>query len=60
MTREKLIAAIRAMPEDEFGDINPLIENLIILEKIQIGMEQSRNGQLTSMKDVLYMFGIKN
>ena len=35
LTKEKLLASIKAMPEDEFEDIDVLFERIVILEKIE-------------------------
>jgi hypothetical protein len=35
LTKEKLIASIQAMPEDEFEDIDVLFERIVVLQKIE-------------------------
>ena len=37
LTKEKLLAFIKAMPEDEFEDIDVLLERIVILEKVEKG-----------------------
>jgi hypothetical protein len=49
LTKEKLIETIRELP-DSFS-IEDLFERIILLQKIEIGMEQSRLGQVHSTKE---------
>lgn len=35
LTKEKLLASIKAMPEEEFEDIDVLFERIVILQKIE-------------------------
>jgi hypothetical protein len=46
LTKEKLIETIRELP-DSFS-IEDLFEKIILLQKIEIGVEQSRLGQVHS------------
>ncbi len=46
LTKEKLIETIREMP-DSFS-IDDVFERIILLQKIEIGMEQSKQGQVHS------------
>lgn len=53
LRKEEIVDTIEHIDGEKFDDIDDLIENIMILEKIQIGLEQARNGQLTSMEDFL-------
>lgn len=46
LTKEKLIASIRAMPEEEFADMDILFERLVILEKIDKGENDIMEGRI--------------
>lgn len=43
LTKEKLLATIRELP-NEFS-VDELFERIIILQKVEIGFEQSRKGE---------------
>ena len=51
LTKEKLLASIKAMPEDEFEDIDILLERIVILEKIEKGERDIAEGKVYSTKD---------
>ena len=46
LTREKILETIRAMP-DQFS-MEELFEKIILLQKIDVGVEQSNNNQVFS------------
>ena len=48
LTKEKLLASIKAMPEDEFEDIDVLFERIVILEKIEKAEKDIREGRVFS------------
>jgi len=50
LTKEKLLASIKAMPEDQFEDIDVLLERIVILEKIEKAEKDiaDRNGSSTT------------
>ncbi len=50
MTKEKVIAAIKDMPQDFHLDL--LIEKLIIIEKIDAAEQQVREGEVTYHTEV--------
>lgn len=50
MTREIVLAALQSLPEP--FEANDLIEQIIILEKIERGREQSRLGQTVPHEEV--------
>jgi len=50
MSKETILAAVNALPAEV--EVEELIEKLILLEKIEIGREQSRQEQTVSHEDV--------
>lgn len=44
ITKEKIIESIKAMPEEKFENIDVLLERIVLLEKIETGLEQIENG----------------
>ena len=51
LTKEKLLASIKAMPEDEFEDIDVLLERIVILEKIEKGEKDILAGKVFSTEE---------
>jgi hypothetical protein len=49
LTKEKIIEAIRELP-DSFS-LDDLFEKIILLQKIEIGLEQSKSGQVHSTEE---------
>ena len=49
LTKEKIIKSIENMP-DKFS-IEEVIERLVLLQKIEIGLEQSDNGETYSTEE---------
>lgn len=43
LTKEKLLATIKELP-DEFS-VEELFERIILLQKVEIGLEQSKKGE---------------
>jgi predicted transcriptional regulator len=52
ITKEKIIEAIKAMPEDRFEDIDILLERLVILEKVERGMKDIEDGNVLSHEEM--------
>lgn len=50
MNKQTVLATVNALPE-EF-EMDELIERLLLIEKIEKGREQSRNGQTISHEEV--------
>lgn len=48
LTKEKLLASIKAMPEDEFEDIDIVLERIVILEKTEKAEKDILNGKIYS------------
>ena len=56
LTKDKIIETIKAMPEDQFEDIDVLLERLVLLEKVQQGEEDIKAGRVYSneqMKEII-------
>ena len=53
LTKELVLETIRKMPEDRFDDIDILLERLVILDKIQKGIDQADKGEMSSIEDVI-------
>lgn len=52
ITKEKLIETIKALPEDKFEDIDELIENIHLMEKIKRAEEDIANGRVVTHQQV--------
>lgn len=52
LTKTKLIAEIKNFPE-QFS-IDELIEKLILIEKVEMGREQSKQGDVVSEEELEY------
>ncbi|GEO11485.1 hypothetical protein [Segetibacter aerophilus] len=48
LKNEKLLASIKAMPEDEFDNIDVLLERIVILEKIEKAEKDIVDGKVFS------------
>jgi len=53
LTKEKVINSLQDMP-DKFS-IDELIDKLILLQKIETGLEQSKNGKVYSTQEAKEM-----
>jgi hypothetical protein len=51
LKKEKLLASIKAMPEDEFDDIDVLFERIVILEKIEKAEKDIVEGKVFSTNE---------
>ncbi|PIQ19728.1 MAG: hypothetical protein COW65_19100 [Cytophagales bacterium CG18_big_fil_WC_8_21_14_2_50_42_9] len=52
ITKDKLLASIQDLPE-EFS-IDELIERLIVIQKIETGQKQAREGRTNTTEDAKY------
>jgi hypothetical protein len=52
ITKQKILETIKAMPEENFDDIEVVIERLVLLEKIQKGIEQADRGETISLEEL--------
>ena len=53
LTKEQVLESIKNMPEETFDDIDILLERLVILNKIQIGIEQADKGEMIPIEDII-------
>lgn len=53
LTKEQVLESIKNMPEEKFEDIDVLLERLLMLHKIQIGIEQADKGELIPIEDII-------
>ena len=53
LTKELILETIKNMPEEKFEDIDVLLERLVMLDKIQIGIEQADRGELIPMEEII-------
>lgn len=52
LTKKQIIAAIEAMPKEEFENAEEVIEELILLEKIERGMNDMEQGRLITHEEM--------
>jgi predicted transcriptional regulator len=52
LTKEKIIETIKAMPEERFADIDSVIEEIILLDKIEKGLDAVKKGEVLSEEDI--------
>ena len=52
ISKNQIIDAIKAMPEDEFTDVEPVIEEIILLEKIKKGLIAVEKNEVLSEDEV--------
>lgn len=53
LTKEKLIATIKAMPEDQFEDIDILVERIFLLQKVEKAEKDIIDGKVFSTKEAM-------
>jgi predicted transcriptional regulator len=46
ITKEKLIETIKQMPDEKFYNIENLLEEIILLEKIEISLQAAARGEV--------------
>ena len=46
ISKQKIIDAIQDLPQSEFEEIDTVIEQIILLEKIERGLDAIRNGNV--------------
>ena len=52
ITKEQIIDMINAMPQEEFTNVDIVIEEIILLEKIKRGLAATENGETFSEEEV--------
>ena len=50
MSKDTILAAVNAMPDEI--ELEPLLERLIFMAKVEEGIRQSERGETTSHEDV--------
>jgi len=51
VTKEKILSAVNEMPNEV--DLDELFERLIFIQKVEEGLEDSRDGRVTSAEELL-------
>ncbi|MBC7721684.1 MAG: hypothetical protein H7068_06630 [Pedobacter sp.] len=52
ITKAQIIEAIQAMPQEEFNHIDEVLEEIILLEKIENGLKEMRAGNVVSEEEM--------
>ena len=52
LTKEKILESIKAMPEDNFEDIDVLLERIVVLDKIERGLKDVEEGNVISNEEM--------
>jgi predicted transcriptional regulator len=52
ITKEKLIESIKSMPEDAFEDMDILLDRIILLDKIETGIKDIKDGNIISNEEM--------
>ena len=52
LTKEKILETIKAMPDERFADIDSVIEEIILLDKIEKGLDAVKKGDVLSEEDI--------
>ena len=53
LKKELIIETIKNMHEENFNDIDILLERLVMLDKIQTGIEQADRGELIPLEEII-------
>jgi len=51
ITKERIIEAIKAMPQEEFANADEVIEEIILLGKIERGLKNVEEGRVVSEEE---------
>ena len=52
LTKKQVLEAIEGMPEEKFTHIEAVIEELILLEKIEEGLVEMRQGRILTEEEI--------
>ena len=52
LTKNQVLDAISAMPEDQFNDIENIIEEMLLLEKVSKGLDEMKAGKVISDEEL--------
>lgn len=51
LTKQQVLETITSMPEDKFNNIENVIEEIILLEKIEAGLKDVKEGRVVTEED---------
>ena len=51
VTKKQILETLEGLPEDKFGNIENVIEEIILLEKIEKGIKEIKEGKSLSEED---------
>ena len=52
ITKNQIIEAIKAIPQDEFDNIDEVIEEIILLEEIERGIKDMEEGRVITHEEM--------
>jgi predicted transcriptional regulator len=52
LTKEKMIETLKALPEEKFYSVDTLIEEIILMDKIEKSLEAVQRGEVLSEEEV--------
>ena len=52
ITKAQIIEAIKAMPQEEFTDIDDLLQEIVLATKIERGMQDLQEGRVISEEEM--------
>ena len=52
LTKEKMIETLKALPEEKFFSVDTLIEEIILMDKIEKSLEAVQRGEVLSEEEV--------
>lgn len=51
ITKKQIIEAIEAMPQEEFVNVDEVIEEIILLKKIELGIKDMEEGRVITHEE---------
>jgi predicted transcriptional regulator len=52
ITKEKLIETIKSMPEEKFNSLDSVLEEIILMDKIENSMEAAARGDVLTEEEI--------
>jgi len=52
LTKEKLLETIKNMPEEKFNNLDTVLEEIILMDKIEISLEAASRGEVLSEEEM--------
>ena len=52
ITKEKLLATIKDMPEEKFTNLDSVLEEIILMDKIENSLEASAKGEILTEEEM--------